>query len=217
METPTDCAAEENFQQPQDTATDQNSAASGNFQHPLETADDEKTCQKVSDTSDDVGLPKFNDSLGLVACEPKMDDEAHTSSRPESLPNLHEPKLFAGSVLSLTMSHLLISSYMCRHHLSTQAQEDLLQLLQLHIPVDNLLPTSLYAFRKMSTSRLSDTVSLEPVYHSYCQRCYTVVSDCATTCPNPCCMASLCVQSTPSFITVSIAEQLKALLERELV
>ena len=214
METSTDGAAAENFQQLQDIAADLDGAAAGNFKHPLETADNENTCQNVSDTSDDVGLPTL-DSSGLFAFEAKKDDETLSSLQPESLPNIHVPKLFAGSVLSLTMSHLLISSYMCRHHLSTQAQEDLLQLLQLHMPVDNLLPTSLYAFRKMSSS--SGTVSLEPVYHSYCQRCYTVVSDCATTCPNPCCVASLCVQSTPSFITVSIAEQLKILLERELV
>ena len=134
---------------------------------------------------------------------------------PKSLPNIHEPKLFPGSVLSLSMSHLLISSYMYRHHLSTQAQEDLLQLLQLHIPVDNLLPTSLYSFRKMFSS--SGTVSLEPVYHPYCQRSYTVVPDGTTTCPNPCCVASMGVQLPPSFITLSIAEQLKILLERELL
>ena len=215
IETSADGASMDKFQQPRDIATDLDGAAGGNFQHPLETADNENTYQNFFNTSDDVGLCTPNDSLGMFACETENDGETHSSLQPESLPSIHEPKLFPGSGLSLTMSHLLISSYMCRHHLSTQAQEDLLQLLQLHIPADNLLPTSLYAFRKLSSS--SATVNLEPVYHSYCQRCCTLVSDCTTTCPNPCCAAAMCAQSTPSFITVSISEQLKILVERELV
>ena len=135
--------------------------------------------------------------------------------QPENLPNEHVPKLFSNSGLSLTMSHLLISSYMSRHHLSTQAQEDLLQLLQLLLPADSLLPSSLYAFRKISSS--SRTTSLEPLYHSYCQSCYTIVSEHTEIWPNPSCEASMCVQSPSSFITVSVAEQLKTLLEREFV
>ena len=46
---------------------------------------------------------------------------------------------------------------------------------------------------------------------------YTVVPNGTTTCPNPCWAASMGVQLPPSFITLFIAEQLKILLECELV
>ena len=118
-------------------------AAAGKFQHPLETADNENTCQNVCNTSADVGLPTPNDPLGLLTCEAKNDDQTQFQT--------DVPKLYPGSVLSLTMSHLLISTYMYRHHLPAQAEEDFLQLLQFHAPVDNLLPTSLYAFQKINT------------------------------------------------------------------
>ena len=99
-----DGADAENFEQPLDTAT-------GNSQRLLATADDENTCQNVSNSSGDVGLPTFNGSLGLNACEGKKDDDVHGSSQPGDLPSV--PKVFPGSVLSSTMSHLLLSSYMC--------------------------------------------------------------------------------------------------------
>ena len=103
-----------------------------------------------------------------------------------------------------------MSSYVCHHQLTSKAQEDLLWLLQLHVPRENLLPSSLYAFCKMSG--LSDTTSLEPIVHTYCQTCYTVLSDYTVTCPNQCCSTS-CPQSTQTFITLSVGEQLKVLLE----
>lgn len=197
-----------------DIATDLPGPAAGNFHHPLDTAGNENTSQNVFKTSDNADLPTTNDSLGQFANEAKEDNEHHSSFQHDSLPDKQVPKLFSDSGLSLTMSHLLVSSYMSRHHLSTQAQEDLLQLLQLLLPADSQLPSSLYAFRKMSSS--SSTTSLEPLYHSYCQRCYTIVSEHTETCPNPSCLASMCVQSPSSFITVSVAEQLKTLLERKL-
>ena len=185
----------------------------GNPEKSVNTADKENIFQNASNTSGDINSPTLDDTSDMFAFEDKEEDDGNTSSlQSESLQ--HVQKLFTGSVLSSTMGHSLISSYMCRHHLRTQAQEDLLKLMQLHIPRENLLPRSMYAFRKRSGT--SDTISLEPVYHSYCQRCCTIVWDGTTRCPNPCCAASMCIQSTPTFITVSIAEQLKTLLERTL-
>lgn len=179
----------------------------------LETTDCGNVCQNISDPSDDTGLPTFEESSSLYVCEAKESGDACSSTQSENPLNI--PKLFPGSVLSQTTSRLLISSYMCRHHLSSQAQEDLLQLLQLHLPSGNLLPSSLYSFQRMAGS--SSNINLEPVAHFYCQKCYTMVSEDAVACPNQYCATAMCPQSTPSFITISIAEQLKSLLESKLV
>lgn len=59
--------------------------------------------------------------------------------------------LYNGCELTAESAHLLISSFSYRHHLSGQAQEDLLQLLQMLLPKPNNLPTSLYLFHKGET------------------------------------------------------------------
>lgn len=131
---------------------------------------------------------------------------------PGSVPESQCPKqplLFPGSLLRSDVSHLLISSFFCRHHLSNQAQEDLLLLLKLHLPSDSQVPSSLYSFRK-----ISEGSSLEPTTHSYCPRCYTPLSSGElTVCPNQCCCYSLSTEATPSFVCLSIGEQLKTLLK----
>ena len=155
---------------------------------------------------------------------PSAVDTPRTSSTPPAVINVSDgdrafsddqamQKLFSGSSLSLSTSHTLIGSFTSRHHLSMQAQEDLLHLMQLHLPSDNLLPSSLYMLRKVSESTNG---SVEPTSHLYCPRSYTVLSDCPSTiCPDLCRSTYLDPESTPSFTTISIAEQLKVLLKRK--
>lgn len=118
-------------------------------------------------------------------------------------------KLYEGSSLSTEASHILISSYMCRHHLTRQAREDLLQLLQIHLPKENQLQSSLYTFYKLADHGRDIT----PDYHHYCSQCYTLLpSGSATVCPNQSCNAVVNKESSNFFITVSIADQLQILL-----
>lgn len=178
----------------------------------LEThSDKENTCKNATDLclADE---PISDDTPNSSISEAEEADDTQSLAQTESDPT--SPRLFPGSLLSSSTSHLLIRSYMCRHHLSNQGQEDL-QLLQLNLPRDSArLPTSLYMFRKSSGS--ADSISIASTAHFYCPRCYTALSDSASTiCPNLLCGTSLSAQSTPNFITVSVTEQLKVLLERK--
>ena len=125
-----------------------------------------------------------------------------------------QPPLFPGSLLTSGTSHLLIESFANRHHLSSQGKEDLLRLLHLHLPSDNLLPQSLYAFRKVSNP-LND-ITPEPTEHFYCPRCYSPLQTSESTfCPNQYCGSSLLPQSIPSFTTLSVSLQLQVLVKRK--
>ena len=100
---------------------------------------------------------------------------------------------------------------MCRHHLTGQAQEDLLQLLQLHLPKKNELPSSLYLFEKLRSGQTD--IQIIPTYHHYCPQCYTAIPNSTTTkCPNALCSVEISYESSPYFITVPIADQLKTFL-----
>jgi len=121
-----------------------------------------------------------------------------------------EVPLYEGSLLSTGSSHLLLKSFMCRHHLTGQAQEDLLQLVQLHLPKENKLPSSRYLFQKQ-TNQLEHTELC--TYHHYCPQCFTTIPNSATTeCQNTFCSLEVQFDTSPYFITVSISDQLKTLL-----
>lgn len=71
-----------------------------------------------------------------------------------------DPALFPGSLLTLSTSHLLMSSYICRHSLSNQAQEDLLHLLQLHVrPTTNTCLPLCMPFEKSQNHHMAPVLS----------------------------------------------------------
>ena len=120
------------------------------------------------------------------------------------------PRLYEGSMLTTENSLLLLNSYMCHHNLTQQGCQDLLQLLRLHLPTENALPSSLYLFHKQSKETESQNTDVEPNYHHYCPECYTLLSDREITlCVNEYCEADVNFDLSPCFMTVSIADQLK--------
>ena len=117
---------------------------------------------------------------------PPHSEPESTRTQPESLsPQDTSLDLNNGEDYDVDMisenSLLLISSYMCRHHLTGQAREDLLELMRLYLPQDNNLPSSLYLLRKPSNTN----------YHHYCQHAIRS-QDCATSlCPNEYCKTTI--------------------------
>ena len=122
--------------------------------------------------------------------------------------------LYQGSAISVEDSHLLLSTYMCCHHLTRQACEDLLELLQIHLPQNNQISSSLHTFQKQVSYQ--DDIELVPCYHYYCSQCYNLLPSCDTAqCPNPSRTMTMHEKSKSFFITLSVANQLKILLSRK--
>ena len=149
-----------------------------------------------SDMDDSVLLATPPTAQQLADIDPEVNSEVST-------------KLYEGSSLSTEGSRILISSYMCRHHLTGQACEDLLQLLRIHLPKNNQLSSSLYTFHKHT----DHTRDVMPDYHYYCHECCSLLpSDDAIQCPNTSCNTIIKKECINFFITVPIADQLKILL-----
>ena len=95
-----------------------------------------------SQTDSNISLITLNDSSMGNSEDLTLQQETTTKNM-----------LYKDSYLSLQSSEIMIKSYVCRHHLSGQAQEHLLQLLQFHLPEGNKLSSSLYLFDKNSQSQ----------------------------------------------------------------
>ena len=153
---------------------------------------------------EDRGLQADMDNSLQVALTGSLLPDTNITTADDSL------RLYGQSSLSLEESHVLISSYMCCHNLTGQAREDLLQLMQLHLPPCNNLSPSLYTFAKYT----EHTIDIESDYHYYCSVCYFLLpSSDATNCLNRRCNATINKDDMKFFITVPVAAQLKHLLE----
>jgi len=112
----------------------------------LEThSDKENTCENATDLC-------LAESLSLMTPQTHLSVKLKRLTRLRALPKQKvippHQDCFQAYCFHQAQAYLLIRSYMCRHNLSNQGQEDL-QLLQLHLPRDSAaLPTSLYTFRK---------------------------------------------------------------------
>ena len=145
-----------------------------------------------TETDSNISLITSNDS--------SMDDNEDITLQQETTST--KSMLYKDSYLSLQSSEIMIKSYVCRHHLSGQAQEHLLQLLQFHLPEGNKLSSSLYLFDK---NRQSQSITVESQIHYCCSKCYLILESdevkCCDTAEKPLC-----------FYSLSIADQLRKIL-----
>lgn len=130
-----------------------------NFKTQSEPPEVEKENEGQTLTTDDLSL-NFPESTDMNH-EPGSTDMNHEpgstdmNHEPGSTDTNHEPgstddqsKIFQGSLLTSGTSNLVISSFISRHHLSRQAQEDLLKLMHLHVPENSSLSSSLHRFKQ---------------------------------------------------------------------
>ena len=126
-----------------------------------------------------------------------------------------QPKLYSVSILTERSSSLTISSYISRHHLSKQAQEDLLLLLNLHVlPAAEHFPSSIYTFRKNSV--VHDPGNVQQFCHYFCPNChFALLDNQSNVCSNIACSTPFLEESIrPYFTTISIGDQLKNFFKR---
>lgn len=150
----------------------------------------------------------------MVNCSPTSDhlpatDE--TESGQELLSSLYD-----GSSLTAASACLLFKSFAYCHHISGQAQADLLQLIHLLLPEPNSLPTSLYMLNKEDAHACSGHGGI--VRHYFCSWCFTLIPDAlaCSKCPNDLCQMEFKMDSDNFFIELPVEEQVKMLLSRRL-
>ena len=132
----------------------------------------------------------------------------------ESTESTESNPLYPDSRVSADVSQLMLRSYFCRHHLTKQAQKDLLSLLQIHLPpCSTTMTKSLYLFENYQSVASSEIETVEPEEHPFCGKCYMPIAKQSSLCPNVQCQNKAIKH--PTFIKLSIAEQLRTLLKRK--
>lgn len=127
-------------------------------------------------------------------------------------PELRSEALYDGAPLTKAQSNLLISAYAIRHSLTHSATQDLLTLVNEHLPRPSV-PSSYYMLRKECMFDLGQD---DITYHGYCGECssYLGAEDmlscetCGTNTPK-----KKCIKDGFFFVPISLASQLKLLLE----
>ena len=145
-----------------------------------------------------------------------VDKAIEEPSRAEELgpPSSCDAMIFQNCPLTVTSSLLLIKKYQMRHKLTQEALSDLLQLMRLHFPTPNLLPSSLYLFNKQLP------LLGQPLEYTYfCSRCLQELSSKdESVCSNSSCGYSLSgARAISSFIEVPLEPQLLTLLQSTLM
>ena len=139
-----------------------------------------------------------------------LPDEVRFTAEEQSFLSSSQAMVFQNCPLTVTSSLLLIKKYQMRHKLTQEALSDLLQLMRLHFPTPNLLPSSLYLFNKELP------VLGNPLEYTYfCSRCLQELpSKDESTCSNSACGYSLSGPGAiSSFIEVPLEPQLVTLLQ----
>ena len=164
-----------------------------------DSASSESTCVDESDLNSESDTSDCGTSGSGSEGQEVAEVPQHTTLEP-----LH--KCHACTVISVFESHLIIYQFCLKYGLSTTAIQELLQLLELHLPGAKF-PTSPYTLKKFFISLFPD---LESSIHHYCSVCHRPV-DASSSCTQASCIRT--GGTKESFISVPLQAQLKRKLE----
>lgn len=171
--------------------------------HASSASSTEDVENDIEEDDEDVDLPVDPETEMFTDFS---DSDENSDEDPEA------ESVFQGCPLSKSASNLLVLKYRIRHNLTLQATSDLLDLLRIHCPAPNTIPSSLHHFNGQFP-----TLNYQTTLHYFCSSCLQLVPGTqASTCPNTSCGKSLkTFRSLSSFIELSLEEQVMNLMERK--
>ena len=177
----------------------------------IAASDNEANPSNIHGEDSDVNLPV--DPVTAYDNESES-DESDEDNRNSPIVSDDERRVFEDCPLTESSSNLLILNYSIRHNLTLQATSDLLDLLRLHCPVSNTIPSSLHRFYNQ-LPKLNYPTTL----HYFCSSCLQLVpSKQIFTCPNISCGKLLSeFRALSSFIELPLEEQIVNLMERKYI
>ena len=120
-----------------------------------------------------------------------------------------EAQLYSGAPITTMCSRIILMKFTMKHRITQEALADLLQILQLHLPSPNNVPSTLYHFRKEFKA-----LQYPLIYHHFCNECLMPTSMETEVCENILCKNSFSERHSKSnFIEIPIHLQLQCILE----
>lgn len=161
-----------------------------------------ETIEELTDYNDEVPN-EFDIMVEEMLEEEKQKLDKKSSDNQSNIDN--EP-IYQGSRLTVSISMLLIVTFATRHNLSGVALCDLLNLIKVHCPSDNICRATLTMyqdfFRHLKTPL---------IYNYFCEKCFLSIEKDAKCekCPN--CSST----SIRYFITIPLKDQMETILKSE--
>ena len=162
--------------------------------------------------------PQSLEFLELSTPAPELEDDDANYPEVNNNPANNEPSinvpgacidnLYKDSTITTSASSVIIMKYATKHNLTVNALADLLQLVKLHCPSPNNIPSTLFHFKKEFQE-----LQYPVIYHYYCNACLMEASEDAQVCSNQECSTE--TNSYSSFIELPIGLQLKSILSRK--
>ena len=140
-----------------------------------------------------------------AADESESDEDEEMRQEPfRHIFNEDQRPLYPNATVTVSQAMLLIMLFSMKHKLTGVCIADLLQLLKVILPQQNLLVGSLYLFKKFFLN-----LKFPLNFHYYCEKCQQKLNSKTDQCPNCEGQTKVCY-----FITISIIEQLKKMFLR---
>jgi len=117
-----------------------------------------------SSSSNSASESDYDSSAGTSSSESEGDQ-----TEPSEVEKLSEP-LFENAELTLYDSRMLVLHYALKHGLTQAAFQDLLHLLNSHLPEHVNCFTSIYKLKKFFTTIHPSVVAVSKFYCSFCQK-----------------------------------------------
>lgn len=198
------------------TATE-NSPSSSDVSTNLNTntSIDYDVCDDVCKELDLMNYPQSLEVSDLVAPDTdnhiEEDDEGDDDEVANDVTKVQHEVLYKEASITTSASSVLLMKYAMKHKLSMEALTDLLQIVKLHCPSPNNIPSSLFHFKKQFKD------FQYPInYHYFCNVCLSEVPKDVEFCSNQACSYSFTeANSLSSFIELPVGLQLKSILERK--
>ncbi|CAL8105871.1 unnamed protein product [Orchesella dallaii] len=131
--------------------------------------------KSMKEQSDVRKVPIVNDQLldqDMPSLPFQADNDCDPIENEETLPVFRVP-MYTNAKISEIESTILVFGFATRHRLTKEATEDLLTLLNHHMPIGSSMPTSTYLLRK----KFSPTVSSTVTTHYICDECSSYVGE----------------------------------------
>ncbi len=171
-------------------------------------------CDPLTEMLEDILLPpnekeQFDEDLEFANADPMpFDTETVCGGGPAASQVQKDPDqepIYEGSRTTVGAVMLLIAVFAVNHNVTGDGIQQLLSLMALLLPKDNILCTSLHRFR-MYFNKLRNPLKI----HNYCSYCLTVIPDTNIVhCPNTMCMRTLGKADISYFVQVPIIQQLQ--------
>jgi len=176
--------------------SEQISESEGEVQNVVELEDETYHASPLFNESQEIEFNDENEPHDQSISDTEYSTDTETSTSDTEAPIFPKPnyshnfkKIYDGSDLSICAFNCCIMQLATKHSLTYDAISDILDLFSFACPKPNLVPNSLYKFKKFFNQYKNKSSN-----DIYCTNCHQLKKNCGCVNPSPGHLISICIQ-----------------------